>query len=111
MSTRRRKRWERRRSDNLRAPSSKKLDLPRLEFVDAADDADFLVADERIQNRRGCLQLFDVELDVAMDRIREQVAALALHRLDRGSDGGDQRRQVARQRGAVLGRFEGGCER
>ena len=71
----------------------------------------FLPSTAAFENRLGGTQLRDIERDIARDRVVQHVARLALYRVDRGFNGGDQRWQVAGQRGAVLDRFDGGIDR
>src|SRR5207249_7570580 len=86
--------------------SGYQLDPTAGEVVHRADDVDLLVFNGLAEDRRGDLQLLDVEDDVLFDGVVERVARLVEHRLDRGTDACDQCREMARERGAVLARFD-----
>src|ERR1700746_1740940 len=82
------------------------LDPPVGEVVHRADDADLLLLYGLAEDRRGGLQLLDVENDVLPDGVLERVTGLVEHGLDRGTDARHQCREMAGERGVVLDRFD-----
>ena len=85
--------------------------MPVAEVVGRADDADLLVRNRLADDRRCRLELLDRERDVLLDGVAQRVAGPIEHCLDGRREGLDQRRQMPRQRGAVLDRFDRGIDR
>src|SRR5437667_6371716 len=93
-------------SDGGSSRSGYQLDPTAGEVVHRADDVDLLVFDGLAEDGRGDPQLLDVEDDVLLDGVIERVARLVEHGFDRRTDARDQCREMARERGAVLDRFD-----
>src|SRR5437899_11459499 len=72
------------------------------EVVHRADDVDLLVFDALAEDRRGDLQLLDVEDDVLLDGVVVRVARLVEHALDGETGTMEPGRARARERGASL---------
>ena len=88
------------------AASSDQFDLAVAKAIDPANDLQLALLDSSTEDRRRRLQFGNVIDDVAPDRILELVTGLIHGRFHGRRDVGDQRRQMARQRGVVLDRFD-----
>src|SRR5438093_13418541 len=78
------------------------------EVVHRADDVDLLVFDALAEDRRGDLQLLDVEDDVMLDGVVERVARLVEHGLGCAPAARAKCPEMARVRLAFAGSFDRG---
>jgi hypothetical protein len=67
------------------------LSTSTVEVIHRADNADPLLGNSLVDNRRRVFQLFNIDDDILFDRVIERIAGLIEHRLDRGSEGGHER--------------------
>jgi hypothetical protein len=64
--------------------SAEQSDASGFQFIHAADHAVFLVIGKRVENRCRAFEAFEFKRNIAPGRIRQQIAALPLNRINSG---------------------------